>query len=358
MVKKSFVLNKKKLFASTLALALCSSMIGPANISIAAEETTTESNETMQQTEIAEAQKKNPLSPHEFIQAMLDGKDEKTYTQFSDTVKQWLPLEVWSGMLFYLNHGVEDYHLRKTTTLDGTTTYVWSDDAESRVLHTHFDDEQKLTTNFYILSGQQFSDTDQQRTTTSFSLPLSEEWYVLHGGTNAIDNKHYGVSNLNRYAYDFTIVKEHQTYEGDAQKNESYYAYGEEVIAPAAGTVVVVENSIVDNVPGEINNTQILGNHVVIDHGNNEYSYYLHLKQGSLAVNVGDQVSVGDLLGQVGNSGQSMAPHLHFQVSDDADIYEGKSIRLNWNDFDELVGGQFVKKPTSENPCNHEQDMQ
>jgi murein DD-endopeptidase MepM/ murein hydrolase activator NlpD len=56
------------------------------------------------------------------------------------------------------------------------------------------------------------------------------------------------------------------------------------------------------------------GNHVIIDIGGGHYVLYGHMKLGSLRVRVGDQVRRGQLIGQVGDSGNSDEPHLHIQV--------------------------------------------
>jgi hypothetical protein len=58
----------------------------------------------------------------------------------------------------------------------------------------------------------------------------------------------------------------------------------------------------------------INGNAIVIDHGGGWQTRYNHLKQGSLRVRVGEDVPRGAVLAQVGLSGQSNYPHLHFEV--------------------------------------------
>ncbi|MBL8207092.1 MAG: M23 family metallopeptidase, partial [Blastocatellia bacterium] len=58
------------------------------------------------------------------------------------------------------------------------------------------------------------------------------------------------------------------------------------------------------------------GNHVILDLGNGRYAFDTHLQPGSLRVKVGDKVKVGQVLGLVGNSGNSTEPHLHFHLSD------------------------------------------
>ena len=57
------------------------------------------------------------------------------------------------------------------------------------------------------------------------------------------------------------------------------------------------------------------GNHVILDLGNRHFAFYAHLKPGSITVAVGDRVRQGQVVGLVGNSGNSAEPHLHFHVS-------------------------------------------
>lgn len=56
-------------------------------------------------------------------------------------------------------------------------------------------------------------------------------------------------------------------------------------------------------------------NHVIIHHEDGTYGWYLHFRQGGVAVAVGERVAAGDLIGYSGNTGHSTRPHLHFQVS-------------------------------------------
>jgi murein DD-endopeptidase MepM/ murein hydrolase activator NlpD len=58
------------------------------------------------------------------------------------------------------------------------------------------------------------------------------------------------------------------------------------------------------------------GNHVILDLGQGRYAFYAHLQPGSLRVKAGDKVRRGQVVGLVGNSGNSTEPHLHFHISD------------------------------------------
>ncbi|MDD3284692.1 MAG: peptidoglycan DD-metalloendopeptidase family protein [Patescibacteria group bacterium] len=90
---------------------------------------------------------------------------------------------------------------------------------------------------------------------------------------------------------------------------------GRDVLSAYGG---VVSNAI-NNVP---NNTGIdYGNYVKIDHGNGYETLYGHMLFGSVPVNVGDYVHQGQTIGNVGNTGNSTGPHLHFEL-----IYNGEKV--------------------------------
>ena len=86
---------------------------------------------------------------------------------------------------------------------------------------------------------------------------------------------------------------------------------GVDVLAAAGGEVI----EIVDGQPDR-NTTCVEGadNRVVVRHPSGHVLLYLHLRTGSVSVDVGDVVQAGDVLGQVGSSGCSDHPHLHLGV--------------------------------------------
>lgn len=55
-------------------------------------------------------------------------------------------------------------------------------------------------------------------------------------------------------------------------------------------------------------------NYVLLDHGDGTTTSYLHMRRGSVRVQVGQQVTAGSELGLIGSSGFSSAPHLHFET--------------------------------------------
>jgi hypothetical protein len=124
-----------------------------------------------------------------------------------------------------------------------------------------------------------------------------------------------------RFAIDYVQVNEQsRRFNGDSLDNKSYFAYRRDALAVADGIVVAVKDSIPENVPGSravpITLETVGGNFVILDLGRGRYAFYAHLIPGSLRVRVGDRVRRGQVVGLVGNSGNSTEPHLHFHLSD------------------------------------------
>lgn len=152
------------------------------------------------------------------------------------------------------------------------------------------------------------------RNRTKLILPLRGEWLVFWGGATPAENYHQNAPNQ-RFAFD--LVKRDaagKTHRGDGSKNEDYYAFGQEIIAPADGVVTYVVDGIHDNKPGEMNRMFVPGNLVIIKHADGEYSLFAHFKQNSIRVKIGDKVTRGQTIGLCGNSGNSSEAHLHFQM--------------------------------------------
>jgi Peptidase family M23 len=107
---------------------------------------------------------------------------------------------------------------------------------------------------------------------------------------------------------------------GDPKNLNSWHYYGTEIVAAAAGKVVAVVNDLPDQMsgqpPSDITVATAWGNHVITDMGDGRFALYAHFIPGSVAVSEGDIVTRGQLLGRLGNAGNTDAPHLHFQVMD------------------------------------------
>ena len=90
------------------------------------------------------------------------------------------------------------------------------------------------------------------------------------------------------------------------------------VVAHSEGVVVGVVSNI--NYNTSKSGRRIYGNYVKIKHDNGMFTFYAHLKYGSVAVKVGDRVSKGQVLGFMGNTGYSFGAHLHFEVRNTSNV--------------------------------------
>jgi hypothetical protein len=128
-----------------------------------------------------------------------------------------------------------------------------------------------------------------------------------------------GLWAAERYAIDYVQLQADGTmFTGDISKLESYPYFGADIHAVADGPVVGVMEGLPEQVAGKsptgLPLDQYGGNHIVQDIGGGNYAFYAHLKTGSVKVKVGDQLTAGQVIAALGNTGNSDAPHLHFHV--------------------------------------------
>ena len=84
------------------------------------------------------------------------------------------------------------------------------------------------------------------------------------------------------------------------------------------------------------------GNFVMIDHGNGECSVMVHLKKNSIRVKRGDRVKRGQMVAQVGQSGLSTEPHLHFEVVTDPDPFKQRGVPVYFVGLEDADGPKFL----------------
>ncbi len=154
--------------------------------------------------------------------------------------------------------------------------------------------------------------TDYQDT-AKLHLPFEGSWIVAQGGRTLYDNAFAGTDD-NRYVVLFVLTKDGGAFANDGKKNEDYYCFGQPVLAPAAGTVMQTVRNVPDHSPGKGAEFVSNGNYVVIAHGGSEYSLLPYLKQGSVRVHIGQRVKEGEQVGECGDSGSSLAPHIEYKL--------------------------------------------
>lgn len=159
-----------------------------------------------------------------------------------------------------------------------------------------------------------------------------------------------GVASIaRRYAIDWKRQRAGAWFAGDEANVRAYHAYGQAVLAVADATVVVATDGFPDNRPRtsqgfapalEITMQSVGGNVVTLDLGDGLFASYAHLQPGSLQVRVGDRVTRGQVLGAIGNSGDSRWPHLHFQVTDGPSLLGSEGVPYVIDAYSETADGR------------------
>jgi murein DD-endopeptidase len=146
-----------------------------------------------------------------------------------------------------------------------------------------------------------------------------------------------------RFAIDWMrLDSEGALFHDDSKKNANFFGYGAEVLAVANARVAGVKDGFPDNegtserVDRRITLDNIAGNYIILDLGNARYALYAHLQPGSILVRPGEQVTVGQVLGRLGNSGNSDEPHLHFQVMDGNSPLGAEGVPFEFGEFRQL----------------------
>jgi murein DD-endopeptidase MepM/ murein hydrolase activator NlpD len=135
------------------------------------------------------------------------------------------------------------------------------------------------------------------------------------------------------FAIDWILLQDNRLFEGDGARNEHWFAYGAEVTAVAPGTVVSARDGLADGTPKSLPSTlqeprEGAGNHVIVQIEPGAWAFYAHLQTGSVAVEIGDQVVTGQSIGRLGNSGNSIGPHLHFGLIDGPNPLTANSVPM------------------------------
>ncbi len=141
-----------------------------------------------------------------------------------------------------------------------------------------------------------------------------------------------------RFAVDWEqLDEEGRIYHGAQADVKSYTIYGKEVLAVAdakvASTIEGLPNQTPGKMPENIAIEEADGNSVILDLGGGKYALYAHLDPGSVRVHKGDTVKRGQVIGLVGNTGNSLAPHLHFHVMSGALALASNGLPYEIDDF-------------------------
>ena len=127
-------------------------------------------------------------------------------------------------------------------------------------------------------------------------------------------------------------------FSGDLKQLANWKYFGANVHAAACGVVVSTVDGQPNQVPGGFAPGATLetanGNAIVEDIGNGCFALYAHLQPGSLRVKKGDRIRQGQVIGLLGNSGNTDAPHLHFHIMDSPSPLDSNGLAFEFISFE------------------------
>ncbi|MGH7087426.1 MAG: M23 family metallopeptidase, partial [Stellaceae bacterium] len=167
----------------------------------------------------------------------------------------------------------------------------------------------------------------------ALSPPLRGPGRFDANGCCAVINAHRGsaaglhldgeLRTAQQFAIDWVqIGKDGRCCTGDPRRLQSWIGYGQSIFAAASGTVFSIVRNMPDQEPvGTLRNIKLAtlaGNSIIEDIGRGRFILYAHMQPGSIPalLRPGTHIEVGQMIGRLGNSGNSDAPHLHFHVMD------------------------------------------
>lgn len=185
------------------------------------------------------------------------------------------------------------------------------------------------------------------------SAPVKGVWRVINSPGHA------------RFAYDLaavdpntasTLSKSRLAHIFGQMSVADFYSWGRPVNSPVTGTVIKVSDDVPDReslnlvrdlarmftarpglTPDDIR--PFAGNYITIN-AKDIYVFFAHLRSNSIRVQAGDQVAIGQVLGEVGNSGFTLEPHLHFQLADQVDnLLMARALPFHLDSFEVVSGG-------------------
>ncbi|MFD2380008.1 M23 family metallopeptidase [Paenibacillus xanthanilyticus] len=252
-----------------------------------------------------------------------------TRDQFADTIATY-------------GAGLDSLKLQTLLPLNGTIAYGWTYANGSKGLQLRVTARGELD-NLSFHDMRAHPDSDRLLTKLTYDPPFEGEWTALSAGPSILMNELYE-DDFRRYGIDWIIANNGYTFKpgSDRLNNESYYAYGQKILAPQDGVVIEAADGTADNEMAGVYDESMdmpFGNYVILDHRNGEFSFLAHMKNGSLRVQPGDSVRKGDWLGNCGNSGVILQPMLHMEVFDANHV----SVPIRWAGGAKIVRGSRLQ---------------
>lgn len=218
---------------------------------------------------------------------------------------------------------------------------------------------------------------DEETVLDSYDVPVSTAepvvlsppfnggiWLAGNGPSNTSEHRRTlvalngGTFISQRFAIDWVKIGPNgdTTHDGRA-RNQNYWGYGEPVHAVADGDVTEVVNDIPDNsphkLPEDITLQNIAGNHVIVRIAPHLFVAFAHMQPGSIRVRVGQHIRRGEVIGLLGDSGNTTGPHLHLQVTNGNSVLGSEGVPFVFDKYQFLgPGADYPEKQVSE-PRTH-----
>ena len=206
----------------------------------------------------------------------------------------------------------------------------------------------------------------------SVDFPLRGEWSALNTPAHRVPS--HGTDYMAQtYAYDFFRLSwdggKHGDFHGKSSigyllgrvKLNDCYGWSQPVLAPFSGTVVhaadgwperqtvhvardvfiALKNGLLFNEKKTEDLRPLAGNYIIIE-GENCFAFLAHLRTGSIKVSRGDKVAEGHILGELGHSGNSTAPHLHFHLMDGPDPRVASGLPCSFENYETYQDGTWI----------------
>lgn len=217
---------------------------------------------------------------------------------------------------------------------------------------------------------------DRDRAPVAVAPPVRGRWVAVNSPATKVPSH-----GLRAYGQTYAIDILHPNPPGTSarpgwglglREPEAFSTFGEPVHAVADGVVVATSSRqrdhrarltwpsllylmTLEGFVREVGGARfVLGNHVIVAQGDGVHCAYAHLRRGSLRVGVGDRVQAGQLLAEVGSSGNTSEPHLHVQLMDDAAITAAAGVPFRWRDIDVQPGDVDPSRSTKPVPTEVE----
>lgn len=206
--------------------------------------------------------------------------------------------------------------------------------------------------------------------TITVHFPLQGEWIAARTPGHQIPS--HGTDDLGQtYAFDFVGVDPDSVKlkitEGSSLKSliagnklEAYFGWSQSILAPFDGRVVerhdgyderarvhlvsdlavVLWNAVTFDIDAAKNFQQVCGNYLILE-SNGIFALIAHIKKNSITVREGEQISVGQRIAEVGHSGNSTAPHLHFHLMDSPDLTNTHGLPCRFSAYERFSDGQW-----------------